>query len=361
MITRKCYNDHEDVNFRGLCGDVTMEDSFQPPLPDYYAPDAADQQKQIEEGYASDGYVSEDASYTSSISYVCSEEASSVSSSGDGASEDVDLANEVGDVASKDEEGAAASIDGGGQMYDEYSNPDSSDEDTSDGDTSDDFTGPFETNFEKYDHMSDKEDDAYDKAMKAFKTNKPTKEDWIKTWPEGRKEAESAWVNVYSHFEGQGELGCGGYAVIVRNMSAQPIAASANFSKRGKSYFFHVLDGIQAGLRLASEHGCSSPDVRCSSRTVVMLLWQLASGGCIPFYENCKGTKKGEIGEICETCTMAIVPSVSKHAFVTSAGLLGELRGKLDSFDIEWEREMTNKAAHYLAKEVKKEGTAGWN
>ncbi|MCL7031011.1 hypothetical protein MKW94_017404 [Papaver nudicaule] len=301
-----------------------MEDSFQPPLPDYYAPDAADQQKQIEEGYASDGYVSEDASYTSSISYVCSEEASSVSSSGDGASEDVDLANEVGDVASKDEEGAAASIDGGGQMYDEYSNPDSSDEDTSDGDTSDDFTGPFETNF-------------------AFKRNKPTKEDWIKTWPEGRKEAKSAWVNVYSHFEGQGELGCGGYAVIVRNKSAQPIAASANFSKSGKSYFFHVLDGIQAGLRLASEHGCSSPDVRCSSRTVVMLLWQLASGGCIPFYENCKGTKKGEIGEICETCTMAIVPSVSKHAFVTSAGLLGEL-----------EREMTNKAAHYLAKEVKK-------
>ncbi|KAI3897198.1 hypothetical protein MKX03_032389 [Papaver bracteatum] len=87
-------------------------------------------------------------------------------------------------------------------------------------------------------------------------------------------------VHVYCYYKK--EKGFGRHAVIVRDMSAMPIAASANFTRYGlsyDSYLHHVFKGLEDGLNLASKHGCSSPTVLCNSRLVVQLLRKVASEG----------------------------------------------------------------------------------
>ncbi|MCL7031631.1 hypothetical protein MKW94_011390 [Papaver nudicaule] len=173
------------------------------------------------------------------------------------------------------------------------------------------------------------------------------KDIWMKTWP---KQSEKASVNVYGYFHEK--LQFGGHAVIVRDMSAKPIAASAQFSRFGQSYIDHVLMGIEDGLKLASEHGCSSPNVLCNSRLVVQLLNNIVvSDSC-----RCE-IKTG--GTICETCTLnSVSPSVrryfskNKYYFPNVEPNLEAVQGLRGSSTFEWDSRKKG-SAHYLAKRVK--------
>ncbi|MCL7029709.1 hypothetical protein MKW94_008036 [Papaver nudicaule] len=169
-------------------------------------------------------------------------------------------------------------------------------------------------------------------------------DDWKMSWPKGCKLAESGFVNVYSYF--QEHTGVGGYSVILRNMSGEPIAASAKFSLDGKFYIFQVLDGLVAGLHLASKYGCSNPYLRCNSGAIVPLL-----GGKYPSRCDCKGKK---IGQLCLTCVRLYGPSINKKCFETLMPFLEELQSrKLDALDFESVPSRMNKAARFLAKYAK--------
>ncbi|KAI3904866.1 hypothetical protein MKW92_037585 [Papaver armeniacum] len=138
---------------------------------------------------------------------------------------------------------------------------------------------------------------------------------WRQSWPE---EGETT------------EFDCGGYAVILRNKSAHPIAARANFSLDGKSYLFQVLSGLLAGLRVSSNHG-------------------------IPLICKCEGSK---IGKICHTCANSIVPYMSDDCFETLVPLIEKFQDKykyLGSSNFACVSRKKNEAAHYLAKEAKKD------
>ncbi|KAI3847042.1 hypothetical protein MKW92_041549 [Papaver armeniacum] len=155
---------------------------------------------------------------------------------------------------------------------------------------------------------------------------------------------ESASVNVYSYYKKHTD--CGEYAVILRNSSAKPIAARDNFSLDGKSYLFQVLSGLLAGLSLSSDHGCYTPYVRCNSRIVVTLLCQIASRSC-----KCEGSKIGKILMIafklwCHDCFQTLVPLIE---------LLHDKYKYLGPTNFACVSRKMNEAAHYLAKEAKKD------
>lgn len=186
-------------------------------------------------------------------------------------------------------------------------------------------------------------------TLNNFLSSKPTWDIWKKSWAEEDYATESAaCVNVYSYYKKHTD--CGGYAVILRNSSAQPIAARANFSLDGKSYLFQVLSGLLAGLRLATDQGCYSPYVRCNSRIAVTLLCQIASCSC-----KCEGSK---IGKICHRCASSIVPYMSDDCFQTLVPLIKQLQDKykyLGPTNFACVSRKMNAAAHYLAKEAKKD------
>ncbi|MCL7041391.1 hypothetical protein MKW94_029015 [Papaver nudicaule] len=180
------------------------------------------------------------------------------------------------------------------------------------------------------------------------KISKPTAESWILSWPleEEAKTTESVWVNVHSYY-GKG-TGCGGYAVLLRNLSAQPIASTACFSLDGKSYFSQVLDGLIAGLRLASKHGCSKPYVCCNSKIVVSLLSQIASCSC-----SCESSRT-KIGKICQKCAN-IVPYMSDTRFREFVPRIRKIyRRNLDYSKFNTVSKEMNEAARCLARETKR-------
>ncbi|XP_026394698.1 uncharacterized protein LOC113289604 [Papaver somniferum] len=110
-------------------------------------------------------------------------------------------------------------------------------------------------------------------GVNLFKSSKPSKQEWKASWPTEGETAKFAWVHVYGFYDA--ETNQGGYGVIMRNMAAKPIAASTYFSLYGVTHLYQVLKGLDAGLKLALKHGCSSPRVICNSRVVVRLLIKL--------------------------------------------------------------------------------------
>ncbi|KAI3850523.1 hypothetical protein MKX03_003959 [Papaver bracteatum] len=303
------------------------------------------QQNQIDEGYAS------------SITTDYSEEASSesdYSESDDGQSD----YSESDDAESIDTENETKSKVWDGKENGKYVGPFA---------CLNNFTNKYEykelffkaiTNTEESDDET--EDDTEDKTqeptnsesgekttLNRFLSSKPTWDIWKSSWPEEGNTTEAACVSVYSYYKKHTD--CGGYAVILRNYSAQTIAARANFSLDGKSYIFQVLSGLLAGLCLASDHGCYSPYVRCNSRIAVTLLCQIASRKC-----KCEGSK---IGKICHRCASSIVPYMSDDCFETLVPLIEQLQDKynyLGPSNFECVSRKMNEAAHYLAKEAKK-------
>ncbi|KAI3907540.1 hypothetical protein MKW98_016184 [Papaver atlanticum] len=185
----------------------------------------------------------------------------------------------------------------------------------------------------------DKFDSELAEGVDALKLSMPPKDIWKKTWP---KESKNILVHVYGYYDK--EKGFGGHAVIVRDMSAMPIAASANFTRHGLSYLHHVLKGLEDGLNLASKHGCSSPTVLCNSRLVVQLLRKVASEGC-----RCSSKTASTI---CAVCTLKIVPHLKKAYLRNLVPFIETLQRKRGSSTFEWDSGK-NEAVHYLAKLVK--------
>ncbi|KAI3833127.1 hypothetical protein MKX03_019068 [Papaver bracteatum] len=181
--------------------------------------------------------------------------------------------------------------------------------------------------------------DFYAKEVDGFKLSKPpSKRNWMRTWPTTSKQAVVSVYCFFNQFEG-----FGGYAVIVRNMSLTPVAASVKFTRYALTYLHEVLMGLEAGLDLALKHGCSSPSVLCNSRLVVRLLSKVAEG-C-----HCKSTT---VSTICQICTMKIVPHMDPLYFTRLVPLIETLQGKRGSSTFEWDSGK-NEAAHCLAKLIK--------
>ncbi|KAI3892824.1 hypothetical protein MKW92_036901 [Papaver armeniacum] len=158
-------------------------------------------------------------------------------------------------------------------------------------------------------------------------------------------QTESAGINVYGFYRKR--TGCGGYAVLLRNLSAQPIAAIDKVSVDGKSHIFQVFAGLAAGVRLAARHGCSRPRVLYNSSIPEKLFRQVVPCSCL-----CQGSK---IGKICHKCACSFFPGLSDDCFETLVPLIKELLcKKLCPFSFEHVLRMSNIPACYLAKQAKK-------
>ncbi|KAI3907635.1 hypothetical protein MKW98_016279, partial [Papaver atlanticum] len=185
----------------------------------------------------------------------------------------------------------------------------------------------------------DKCDSELAEGVDALKLSMPPKDIWKTTWP---KKSDNILVNVYGYYKKEKRFG--GHAVIVRDMSAVPIAASANFTRYGISYLQHVLEGLEDGLDLALKHGCSSPTVLCNSRLVVQLLRKVASDGC-----SCNSKT---VSTICVVCTLKIVPHLKEAYLENLVPFIETVQTKRGSSTFEWDSGK-NEAVHYLAKLVK--------
>ncbi|KAI3852231.1 hypothetical protein MKX03_009482 [Papaver bracteatum] len=152
---------------------------------------------------------------------------------------------------------------------------------------------------------------------------------WKVTWP---KKSDKILVNVYGYYKKEKRFG--GHTVIIRDMSAVPIAASANFTRYGISYLHHVLEGLEDGLDLASKHGCSSPT----------LLRKVASDGC-----RCNSKT---VSTICVKCMLKIFPHLKKAYLENLVPFIETVQTMRDSSTFEWDS-WKNEAVHYLEKLVK--------
>ncbi|KAI3890190.1 hypothetical protein MKX03_023372, partial [Papaver bracteatum] len=174
---------------------------------------------------------------------------------------------------------------------------------------------------------------------------RPTGDEWKMSWPKEGAKTESAGINVYGFYRKR--TGWGGYAVLLRNLSEQPITAITKVSVDGKSHTFQVLAGLAAGLRLAADHGCSRPLVRCNSSVAVKFFRLVAPCRC-----ECRGSR---IGNICYKHACSFFPGLSDDCFETLVPLIKELLDqKLSPYDFDDVLRMWNKPAHYLAKQAKK-------
>ncbi|XP_026438812.1 uncharacterized protein LOC113337319 [Papaver somniferum] len=185
----------------------------------------------------------------------------------------------------------------------------------------------------------DKCDSELAEGVDALKLSMPPKDIWKKTWP---KESKNILVHVYGYYNK--EKGFGGHTVIVRDMSAMPIAASANFTRYGLSYLHHVLKGLEDGLNLARKHGCSSPTVLCNSRLVAQLLRKAACDGC-----RCNSKT---VRTVCAVCTLKTVPHLKEVYVRNLVPHIETLQRKRGPSTFEWDSGK-NEAVRYLAKLVK--------
>ncbi|RZC71829.1 hypothetical protein C5167_034976 [Papaver somniferum] len=161
----------------------------------------------------------------------------------------------------------------------------------------------------------DKCDSELAEGVDALKLSMPPKDIWKKTWP---KESKNILVHVYGYYNKQ--KGFGGHTVIVRDMSAMPIAASANFTRYGLSYLHHVLKGLEDVaqlLRKAASDGC-----RCNSKTVIT---------------------------VCAVCTLKTVPHLKEVYVRNLVPHIETLQRKRGPSTFEWDSGK-NEAVRYLAK-----------
>ncbi|KAI3842945.1 hypothetical protein MKX03_013432, partial [Papaver bracteatum] len=159
------------------------------------------------------------------------------------------------------------------------------------------------------------------------------------TWP---KKSDKILVNVFGYYKKEKRFG--GHAVIVRDMSAVPIAATANFTRYGMSYLHHILEGLEDGLDLASKHGCSSPTVLCNSRLVVQLLRKVSSDSC-----RCDSKT---VSSICVKCMSKSFPHLKEVYLKNLVPFIETVQTKRGSSTFEWDSGK-NEAVHYLEKQVK--------
>ncbi|KAI3928413.1 hypothetical protein MKW98_024014 [Papaver atlanticum] len=92
---------------------------------------------------------------------------------------------------------------------------------------------------------------------------------WIDSWSSEEPEKDRKgyhYLNINGFYKK--ETGVGGYGVILRDPLGKPVVASASVQQNGKSYFYHVLDGVKDGLALALEHKKYDLKLLCNSVTL---------------------------------------------------------------------------------------------
>ncbi|RZC68504.1 hypothetical protein C5167_031723 [Papaver somniferum] len=68
-------------------------------------------------------------------------------------------------------------------------------------------------------------------------------QDWVGSWKVKSYRNGFAWIHMYAYHSKDKSFG--GYGVILRDLDAKPVTASAMFSAEGKSFFTQVLLGIK--------------------------------------------------------------------------------------------------------------------
>ncbi|XP_026383108.1 uncharacterized protein LOC113278501 [Papaver somniferum] len=142
----------------------------------------------------------------------------------------------------------------------------------------------------------------------------------------------------------------GGYGVIVRDPCGKPVIASASVQPRGVSDYYHVLDGVDAGLALALEHGIYDLELMCNSSIdcYIRQIFQRADGR---FPNQCGA---------CKTCLRRAIP-VSDKGFDVMFPLLKRIIDKRSkiicksrTFSVNTVCSSSNKAAILLARQLAK-------
>ncbi|MCL7038159.1 hypothetical protein MKW94_007531 [Papaver nudicaule] len=97
-----------------------------------------------------------------------------------------------------------------------------------------------------------------------FVRNIPKLKDWVHSWPSGKSIMQSGYyyLSVFGYYR-KGKR-TGGYGIMLRDPHGRPVISSASVS-RGHTYLYHVLNGVNAALSLAIEHGVYDLRLMCNS------------------------------------------------------------------------------------------------
>ncbi|KAI3949898.1 hypothetical protein MKW92_003921 [Papaver armeniacum] len=181
-------------------------------------------------------------------------------------------------------------------------------------------------------------------------SNIPKKEDWIGSWSlkNGKEQKGYHYLNVYGFYNKKTRMG--GYGVIVRDPCGKPVIASASVQPAGVSDHYHVLDGVDAGLALASKHGIHDLELKCNSSI---------DGYLRQIFQRADGRTPYRCGA-CRPCLRFVIP-VTDKGFEVMFPLLkriidkrSKIKRKSRIFAVSAVSSSLNKAAIRLAKELAK-------
>ncbi|KAI3848028.1 hypothetical protein MKW92_003662 [Papaver armeniacum] len=136
------------------------------------------------------------------------------------------------------------------------------------------------------------------------------KESWIESWfLKSEKDRKGYhYLNIYGFYKKV--TGVEGYGVILRDPCGKPVVASASVQQNRKSYFYHVLDGVKAGLALALEHNIYDLKLLCNSETLagcLRLIFQQADAGLFNSRRTRNRFARYRCGA-CKTCLSVAIP-----------------------------------------------------
>ncbi|RZC52998.1 hypothetical protein C5167_011850 [Papaver somniferum] len=189
------------------------------------------------------------------------------------------------------------------------------------------------------------------------------KERWVESWfLKSEKDRKGYhYLNIYGFYKKV--TGVGGYGVILRDPCGKPVVASASVQQNGKSYFYHVLDGVKAGLALALEHNIYDLKLRCNSETLAGCLRQIfqqADAGLFKTRRTRNRFARYRCGA-CKTCLSVAIPLDDERLDILFP-LLKEIidmhikiMSKSHYFFLNYASRGVNKAAYHLAKQLSKE------
>ncbi|KAI3972374.1 hypothetical protein MKW92_003070 [Papaver armeniacum] len=192
---------------------------------------------------------------------------------------------------------------------------------------------------------------------------------WIDSWSSEEREKDRKghyYLNIYGFYKK--ETGVGGYGVILRDPLGKPVVASAAVQQNGKSYFYHVLDGVKAGLALALKYKKYDLKLLCNSVTLHGCLGRIfkqAGDGLGKTIRTRHRQTPYRCGA-CDRCLTLAIPLGGKRLEILFP-LLKEIidtRTKIMSesryFIVSYAGTGVNQAAYHLAKQLsKKMKTAG--
>ncbi|MCL7030130.1 hypothetical protein MKW94_010020 [Papaver nudicaule] len=163
------------------------------------------------------------------------------------------------------------------------------------------------------------------------------------------------YLNVYGFYKKTTKMG--GFGVIVRDHFGKPVGASAYVQPKGVSLYYHVLQGVEAGLALALEREIYDLKLMCNSSTLDIYLrqiFQVADHGL-----HGTGRTPYQCGA-CKTCLRCAIP-LTDDEFEIMFPLLAriidkrsEIMCKSRYFFVTGVRSSLNQAAYHLVKQLAK-------